>query len=53
MCVECGEKRYKKIRGLEAITVSMGVCPICGKKKTIVPARDWAYRAGERGVVWD
>lgn len=52
MCSECGEKRYPKKRELGAITVSLGKCSVCGKNKGIIPARDWAYQAGE-SIMWD
>ncbi len=53
MCLDCGDKRYPHKQELGAITVSMDKCPICKKRAGIVPARDWAYRAKEPGVMWD
>ena len=46
MCYDCGISRYPRKRDMGNIGVSFGECLECGKKKGIIPARDWAYRAG-------
>ena len=48
MCYECGKYRYieKRKDAFEGIGVSLQKCPICKKKKGVIPARDWLYRAG-------
>lgn len=51
-CGECGKKRYKIVQDAGAITLMMGVCKLCGKKKPIVPASDWAYCEGH-DECWD
>lgn len=49
MCFDCGKGRYPEERkdGLNGIGVAFKKCDICGEEKGIIPARDWAYRAGE------
>ena len=52
-CGSCGEKRYKIIREMGAITISMGTCKLCKKKEVgIVPERDWRF-ACRGGGDWD
>lgn len=51
MCWDCGIKRYPEKRDMGSIGVALKKCPKCGKKKGIIPARDWAYRAGELNKV--
>lgn len=51
-CNACGNKRYKTVQDAGAITVMMGVCKLCGKKKPIIPASDWAYCEGHNEC-WD
>jgi len=56
-CIECGNKRYKITREemwvyKERITVHIRVCPICLKKKMIIPASDWQWMMGDDSK-WD
>lgn len=48
-CYDCGVNKYeeKRFGALSGIGIYTGKCPVCKKVKGIVPARDWAYRAGE------
>ncbi len=46
-CFDCGKKNYPKKRDMGAIGVAIKRCPECGMVKGVVPARDWAYRAGD------
>lgn len=49
MCNECGVKKYgQPKREMGAITVSMGICPICHKKKAIIPGGDWHYMCEDK-----
>jgi len=41
-CFECGKKRYGSTQLGELMTMHSGWCPICKKKKIIIPASDWA-----------
>jgi len=44
MCNDCGKKTYGKVkRDAGAITIALRKCPVCGKKKGIIPATDWRY----------
>jgi len=42
-CYQCGVKRFGKLKkqDMRGITVSMGECPICGKKTTLIPYDDF------------
>lgn len=46
ICSECGKEEYPGIDPFKggAITVSLGKCPICKKKKTLIPIADWEGR---------
>ena len=49
MCFDCATKTYgKPKRDMDAITVGLGICPICGEKKSIAPGRDLYYAHAER-----
>lgn len=49
MCFDCATKTYgKPKRDMGAITVGLGICPICGEKKSIAPGRDLYYAHAER-----
>lgn len=54
VCYDCGSQMYPKRRDerIDGITVHSGICPVCHDEKTIIPADDWARRAGE-AVLWD
>lgn len=46
-CWDCGKDKYKDVRDMGAIGIAMRKCPVCKKVKGVIPARDWAYRAGD------
>jgi len=39
LCMDCGEKRYNRKVG--CCTMYMGVCDLCGEKKTCTEVRDF------------
>ena len=43
LCYECGVKEYGEPakEDMEGITVMAGKCPVCGKKKTLIPRSDF------------
>lgn len=49
-CYECGKKKYGDIK-VKGITFFMGYCEICGKRKGIIPARDWETK--NKGIRYD
>lgn len=51
-CHECQIKRGGKVpKNQGGITMTSGICSLCGLKKTLVPNDDYVWK--DKNAVWD